>query len=201
MNKTIIVILTFVLTGCTLKPEGLSYYQFNYAHQSQLPASVNPQKLVIEKPRLLGMLNNQGIAMRYDTNRLKNANYHLWSGDPGTMLMNLAQYSMVDIDWTALTRFQFQPLSNSNLPYYQLSWQLDHFNGTMDGTAEIAGQWQLYYHYNDSSSVLLSVNNFSSIKSLDSPGYESLVTLLQDIWREILVDTKPVLRPHLITRN
>lgn len=194
--KTFCLTLLFaVLAACTISPQGLTYYQFEsatIADNDQAPA-IQPQLLVVEKPQLLGILSQQGIAMRYDGTRLKNANYHLWSDDPSTMLMNMAQLQLRDNQWTALTRYQFQPLSNSNRPHYQLSWQLDKFNGTTDGTAEISGQWQLYFHYDASRSHLLAVVPFSHVNPIPDEGYGALVTSLQTTWSSVIDGAKPKL--------
>lgn len=193
--KVYVIMFCALLSACTLQPRGVSYYQFSEV-QGNVVSSAQPSNplLVIEQPTLLGMLAEQGIAVRYDRNQLRNANYFLWSSQPGQMLLNAAHQGLLQPDWTALTRFQFQPLSNNNIEYYQLAWQLHRFNGTMQGNVEIAGQWQLYHHGSDAVPALLAVQSFSATSPIEDKGFGYVVDALDKAWQQVLGDVTDDLR-------
>nr|MBL0689296.1 membrane integrity-associated transporter subunit PqiC [Pseudoalteromonas sp.] len=69
--------------------------------------------------------------------------------------------------------------------FYELEYELHHFNGDLQGNADISGLWRLYYTHPESGRRLLSIHNFSNVTPIDDDGYDSLVATLEKIWLEI----------------
>jgi uncharacterized lipoprotein YmbA len=66
----------------------------------------------------------------------------------------------------------------------QLLVELNSFQGTHNGDAVAAGQWQL----RDESGQVVMQRNFQAVTRLDSDGYPALVRALGRSWDQVATD-------------
>ena len=69
--------------------------------------------------------------------------------------------------------------------FYELEYEIHHFNGDMQGNADISGLWRLYYTHPETGRRLISINNFSQLVPIDDDGYDGLVSTLEATWLNI----------------
>ena len=191
--KTLLLItsLLLVLSGCSSAIQNATqYYQFEQPiDSSSRNISETNAQLRVQTVVLRGALNNLGIAMKIDNNQIHAANYHLWGESPDVMLTATAQQTlfknmpswMVIKGLPVITELDQQK-------FYELEYEIHHFNGDMQGNADISGLWRLYYTHPESGRRLISVHNFSRIVPIKDDGYDGLVATLEQTWLNINLD-------------
>ncbi len=190
MNYKIFALLSCVLllTACSQSTfSTIEYYQFSQPIVAKQRLAENTQaQLRINTVQLRGALNNRGIAMVLNNNKINAANYHLWSESPDLMLTASAHQTL----YTELDRW----LVIKGLPvitdidqqsFYELEYELHHFNGDEQGNANIAGLWRLYYTNPETGRKLKAVNYFNELTALQANDYEGLVATLESTWLKI----------------
>lgn len=191
--KTLLLItsLLLVLSGCSSAIQNATqYYQFEQPiDSSSRNISETNAQLRVQTVVLRGALNNLGIAMKIDNNQIHAANYHLWGESPDVMLTATAQQTlfknmpswMVIKGLPVITELDQQK-------FYELEYEIHHFNGDMQGNADISGLWRLYYTHPESGRRLISVHNFSRLVPIKDDGYDGLVATLEQTWLNINLD-------------
>jgi len=191
--KTLLLItsLLLVLSGCSSAIQNATqYYQFEQPiDSSSRNISETNAQLRVQTVILRGALNNLGIAMKIDNNQIHAANYHLWGESPDVMLTATAQQTlfknmptwMVIKGLPVITQLDQQK-------FYELEYEIHHFNGDMQGNADISGLWRLYYTHPESGRRLISVHNFSRLVPIKDDGYDGLVATLEQTWLNINLD-------------
>ena len=98
MNYKLITFISslFVLSACSQTSfSTIQYYQFSQPITAMKRLSDDTQaQLRVNTVQLRGSLNNRGIAMVLDNNRINAANYHLWSESPDLMLTASAHQAL-----------------------------------------------------------------------------------------------------------
>ncbi|WP_371352659.1 membrane integrity-associated transporter subunit PqiC [Pseudoalteromonas sp. 68 DY56-GL68] len=178
----------FVLSACSQTSfSTMQYYQFSQPITAMKRLSDETQaQLRVNTVQLRGSLNNRGIAMVLDNNRINAANYHLWNESPDLMLTASAHqtlYTKLE-NWMVIKGLPVITDIDQQT-YYELEYELHHFNGDQNGNANIAGLWRLYYTTPESGRQLKAINYFNEITPLDEDGYEGLVITLESTWLEI----------------
>ncbi|AXV67211.1 MULTISPECIES: PqiC family protein [Pseudoalteromonas] len=177
-----------LLVGCSQTSfSTIEYYQFSQPIVAMKRSSDNTHvQLRVNTVQLRGALNNRGIAMVLDNNRVNAANYHLWSESPDLMLTASAHQQL----YTQLTNW----MVIKGLPvitdvdqqrYYELEYELHHFNGDEKGNANIAGLWRLYYTTPETGRKIKAVNYFNELTPLHDNDYEGLVATLETTWLKV----------------
>lgn len=191
--KTLLLItsLLLVLSGCSSAIQNATqYYQFEQPiDSSSRNVSETNAQLRVQTVVLRGALNNLGIAMKIDNNQIHAANYHLWGESPDVMLTATAQQTlfknmpswMVIKGLPVITELDQQK-------FYELEYEIHHFNGDMQGNADISGLWRLYYTHPETGRRLISVHNFSRLVPIKDDGYDGLVATLEQTWLNINLD-------------
>lgn len=191
--KTLLLItsLLLVLSGCSSAIQNATqYYQFEQPiDSSSRNISETNAQLRVQTVVLRGALNNLGIAMKIDNNQIHAANYHLWGESPDVMLTATAQQTlfknmpswMVIKGLPVITELDQQK-------FYELEYEIHHFNGDMQGNADISGLWRLYYTHPETGRRLISVHNFSRLVPIKDDGYDGLVATLEQTWLNINLD-------------
>lgn len=188
--KALFLLLTSVLfiSGCSSAIQtATQYYQFE---QSINDSSRNVQntkaQLRVHTVTLRGALNNRGIAMKVDNNQVHAANYHLWGESPDVMLTTTAQQTLFNAmsNWMVIKGLPVITDQQQQI-FYEIEYELHHFNGDLQGNADISGLWRLYYTHPESGRRLISIHNFSNVMPIDDDGYNSLVATLEKMWLEI----------------
>ncbi len=190
MNYKLIAFVSslFVLSACSQTSfSTMQYYQFSQPITAMKRSSDETQaQLRVNTVQLRGSLNNRGIAMVLDNNRINAANYHLWNESPDLMLTASAHqtlYTKLE-NWMVIKGLPVITDIDQQT-YYELEYELHHFNGDQNGNANIAGLWRLYYTTPESGRQLKAINYFNEITPLDEDGYEGLVMTLESTWLEI----------------
>ncbi|RZF90369.1 membrane integrity-associated transporter subunit PqiC [Pseudoalteromonas sp. CO302Y] len=190
MNYKLIAFVSslFVLSACSQTSfSTMQYYQFSQPITAMKRLSDGTQaQLRVNTVQLRGSLNNRGIAMVLDNNRINAANYHLWNESPDLMLTASAHqtlYTKLE-NWMVIKGLPVITDIDQQT-YYELEYELHHFNGDQNGNANIAGLWRLYYTTPESGRQLKAINYFNEITPLDEDGYEGLVMTLESTWLEI----------------
>lgn len=188
--KALFLLLTSVLfiSGCSSAIQtATQYYQFEQPiNDSSRNVQDTQAQLRVQTVTLRGALNNRGIAMKVDSNQIHAANYHLWGESPDVMLSASAQQTLFNTmnNWMVIKGLPVIT-DQQQQTFYELEYELHHFNGDLQGNADISGLWRLYYTHPESGRRLLSIHNFSNVTPIDDDGYDSLVATLEKIWLEI----------------
>ncbi len=188
MKALFLILAGLIISGCSSAIQtATQYYQFE---QPITDSSRNVQdtkaQLRVQTVTLRGALNNRGIAMKVDNNQVHAANYHLWGESPDVMLTTTAQQTLFNAmsNWMVIKGLPVITDQQQQI-FYELEYELHHFNGDLQGNADISGLWRLYYTHPESGRRLLSIHNFSNVKPIDDDGYDSLVATLEKMWLEI----------------
>ena len=179
------------LSGCSASIQtATQYYQFEQPiTSSSRHVKETDAQLRVQTVALRGALNNLGIAMKIDNNQIHAANYNLWGESPDVMLTATAQQTLFNAmpNWMVIKGLPVITELDQQT-FYELEYEVHHFNGDMQGNADISGLWRLYYTHPETGRRLLSVNNFSNIVPIEDDGYDGLVTTLEQAWLNINLD-------------
>ncbi|WP_375276664.1 PqiC family protein [Pseudoalteromonas marina] len=191
--KTLLLItsLLLVLSGCSSAIQNATqYYQFEQPiDSSSRNISETNAQLRVQTVVLRGALNNLGIAMKIDNNQIHAANYHLWGESPDVMLTATAQQTLFKNMPTWMVIKGLPVITElDQQTFYELEYEIHHFNGDMQGNADISGLWRLYYTHPESGRRLISVHNFSRLVPIKDDGYDGLVATLEQTWLNINLD-------------
>ena len=191
--KTLLLItsLLLVLSGCSSAIQNATqYYQFEQPiDSSSRNISETNAQLRVQTVILRGALNNLGIAMKIDNNQIHAANYHLWGESPDVMLTATAQQTLFKNMPTWMVIKGLPVITElDQQTFYELEYEIHHFNGDMQGNADISGLWRLYYTHPESGRRLISVHNFSRLVPIKDDGYDGLVATLEQTWLNINLD-------------
>ena len=191
--KTLLLItsLLLVLSGCSSAIQNATqYYQFEQPiDSSSRNVSETNSQLRVQTVVLRGALNNLGIAMKIDNNQIHAANYHLWGESPDVMLTATAQQTLFKNmpSWMVIKGLPVITELDQQT-FYELEYEIHHFNGDMQGNADISGLWRLYYTHPETGRRLISVHNFSRLVPIKDDGYDGLVATLEQTWLNINLD-------------
>lgn len=191
--KTLLIIISLllVLSGCSSAIQNATqYYQFEQPiDSSSRNVSETNAQLRVQTVVLRGALNNLGIAMKIDNNQIHAANYHLWGESPDVMLTATAQQTLFKNMPTWMVIKGLPVITElDQQKFYELEYEIHHFNGDMQGNADISGLWRLYYTHPESGRRLISVHNFSRLVPIKDDGYDGLVATLEQTWLNINLD-------------
>ncbi|QQM66474.1 membrane integrity-associated transporter subunit PqiC [Pseudoalteromonas sp. LC2018020214] len=180
--------LLLLLAGCSSSIQtATQYYQFEQpiGASSRNVADTDAQ-LRIQTVVLRGALNNLGIAMKIDSNQIHAANYNLWGESPDVMLTATAQQTLFNAmpNWMVIKGLPVITELDQQT-FYELEYEIHHFNGDMRGNADISGLWRLYYTHPETGRRLISIHNFSQLVPIDDDGYDGLVSTLEATWLNI----------------
>ncbi|MBB1371188.1 MULTISPECIES: PqiC family protein [unclassified Pseudoalteromonas] len=183
-----VILLALLLSGCSSSIQTtIAYYQFEQPIvASSRDVSATDAQLRVQTVVLRGALNNRGIAMKIDHNQIHAANYHLWGESPDSMLTVSAQQTLFNAlpNWMVIKGLPVITELDQQT-FYELEYEIHHFNGDLQGNADISGLWRLYYTHPETGRRLLSLHNFANVTQLDGDGYDALVATLEKTWQEI----------------
>lgn len=183
-----VILLALLLSGCSSSIQTtIAYYQFEQPIvASSRDVSATDAQLRVQTVVLRGALNNRGIAMKIDHNQIHAANYHLWGESPDSMLTVSAQQTLFNAlpNWMVIKGLPVITELDQQT-FYELEYEIHHFNGDLQGNADISGLWRLYYTHPETGRRLLSLHNFANVTQLHGDGYDALVATLEKTWQEI----------------
>ena len=180
--------LLLLLAGCSSSIQtATQYYQFEQPiGASSRNVKDTDAQLRIHTVALRGALNNLGIAMKIDNNQIHAANYNLWGESPDVMLTASAQQTLFKAmpNWMVIKGLPVITEIDQQT-FYELEYEIHHFNGDLKGNADISGLWRLYYTHPETGRRLLSIHNFSNPVPINDDGYDGLVSTLEQIWFDV----------------
>ncbi|MBB1435283.1 membrane integrity-associated transporter subunit PqiC [Pseudoalteromonas sp. SG43-6] len=182
------VIGVLFLSGCSQSLNApVEYYQFEQTIKPMQRSSTDTiAQLRVTTVSLRGALNNRGIAMKLDNNQVNAANYHLWSEAPDQMLTASAHQTLfTTLDNWMVVKGLPVITDKDQQSYYELEYELHHFNGDNQGNADISGLWRLYYTSFENGRSLKTIHYFSEVNPLTGDDYEGLVESLEQNWQNI----------------
>ncbi|CAM4147848.1 PqiC family protein [Pseudoalteromonas ostreae] len=182
------VIGVLFLSGCSQSLNTpIEYYQFEQTIKPMQRSATNTiAQLRVSTVSLRGALNNRGIAMKMDNNQINAANYHLWSEAPDQMLTASAHQTLfTELDNWMVVKGLPVITDKDQQSYYELEYELHHFNGDNQGNADISGLWRLYYTSFENGRSLKAIHYFSEVNPLIGDDYEGLVESLEQNWQNI----------------
>ncbi len=188
LAKALSIVGFALVAGCSQSLNApVEYYQFEQTIQPMARTSTHTQaQLRINTVTLRGALNNRGIAMKLDNNQISAANYHLWSEAPDIMLTASAHQTL----FTELTNWMVVKglpviTDTDQQSFYEIEYEIHHFNGDEYGNADISGLWRLYHTEFETGRALKEIHYFSKITPLIDDDYEGLVATLEKTWETV----------------
>ena len=183
--------LLLLLAGCSSSIQtATQYYQFEQPiGASSRNVMATDAQLRVQTVVLRGALNNLGIAMKIDSNQIHAANYNLWGESPDSMLTASAQQTLFNAmpNWMVIKGLPVITELDQQT-FYELEYEVHHFNGDLQGNADISGLWRLYYTHPETGRRLISIHNFSNVVPIEDDGYDGLVATLEQTWQNINLD-------------
>jgi uncharacterized protein len=179
-SLTFILLLALGLAGCA-SPSG-------NAVRYTLPDIDAPgggreasHTLALETPRLAHYLDVEGIVMQLDDITLVEARRHQWAEALDRQLARGLRARLAEqlSDTRVLLDEGSRPADA-----LRLRLEVTRFQGHPDGTALVAGQWQLRAPEGE----LLGVEAFRVVRELEADGYPALVRALGRGWDEVARD-------------
>jgi len=167
------------LTGCAGGGTAPSLFKLDsdYAAPTTSPTTAAPV-LAVETVTVAPYLDESGIVYQTAAHRVVIANNNRWASPLAVQLTDTLSMALqrrltgVDIRRTGSRHGQ--------APAAQLIVHVDEFLGHYDGTAHIAGQWQLL----DAAGKQIAGRGFRQRVILDDDGYAALVSSLSRGWRK-----------------
>lgn len=192
MKAFILLMSVFILlSGCSSATlTDTQYYQFEQPiNASSRNVSETNAQLRVHTVVLRGALNNRGIAMKIADNQIHAANYNLWGESPDVMLTAAAQQTLFNLmpNWMVIKGLPVITEQDQQT-FYEVEYEIHHFNGDLAGNADISGLWRLYYTQPETGRRLMSIHNFSHLVAIEDDGYDSLVSTLESTWQKINAD-------------
>ncbi|MEL0641808.1 PqiC family protein [Pseudoalteromonas aliena] len=183
--------LLLLLAGCSSSIQtATQYYQFEQPiGASSRNVMATDAQLRVQTVVLRGALNNLGIAMKINNNQIHAANYNLWGESPDSMLTASAQQTLFNAmpNWMVIKGLPVITELDQQT-FYELEYEVHHFNGDLQGNADISGLWRLYYTHPETGRRLISIHNFSNVVPIEHNGYDGLVATLEQTWQNINLD-------------
>lgn len=187
-NKHIIAaLLLMTLTACSSTTQEIQYYAIALPQNGTAPADVNQQPIIqIRDIQLADYLNTMGVVYQQNDVQLVSANQHRWAEALDKQLTR----SMIIALKKDFPAYQWQNTTNAgDVP--QLQVIVTGFQGKYDGTAVIAGNWQL-----DIKNKHFSGDFSHSIRVADD-GYPALVRSLGQGWQQTIQQMGQQIQPLL----
>ncbi|WP_163557292.1 ABC-type transport auxiliary lipoprotein family protein [Halomonas sp. NO4] len=167
------------LGGCATSSPPAQRYTLPADLAAVSPPPASPAQLLrVQTPRLARYLDVEGIVLQLDDITLNEARSHVWAEPlPLQLERTLRARLAANLPDTRVLRSD----DTSPGPVLTLALDVDRFQGHYDGTAHVAGQWQL----RDSDGESLIVEDFRATTELASDGYPALVRALGESWKQV----------------
>ncbi len=174
--------LTFgLLSACTTPPEQATHYYLLNSDSGVIYKQHTQHVIGITPVAVADYINNSGIAVLTQNNRVQLANFHLWAEQPDRAITRVLYGELNRL--LEDSRVDNGMLGRDDDWQYTLTTQVDQFHGTEQGSATFSGYWQL----RSEGKVLLN-HRFNLQTGIDSPGYEALVEALRNLISQLADD-------------
>ena len=169
MTAGLILALVLGLAACASAPPERFYYLLRAQIDGDL-APADPKRLAgIGPVRIAPYLNQAGVMVQVEENRIREARYHLWA-EP---LDRSIRYYLEDRVASLLGR-QLNPGPGATDSWrYRIDVSVEEFHGTMNGEVRLVARWSLVDLKRDS---VLETQRFARKLDQMGDGYPGLVT-------------------------
>ena len=189
MSRNLWLFIVFIIAGCSGQPKIetqlflLSPELQNSSDGSNQIINNHEQIIIIEPIKLANYLDQPGIVLQTDKNKIQVAHYHRWAEPLGQNIHRYVSQALSDnsTDYTFLKHAKF----TNQVSDLVLSIDLNQFNGSSTGGAYVAGSWQLR---NSKENELILSDSFYYEKTLSESGYPELVNQLETMLNELCND-------------
>jgi uncharacterized lipoprotein YmbA len=175
------VLLLMLLGGCASTPVSSTQYLLPADAGPATPATREPSRVLVVRPlQIADFLNGEGIVLQLDDITLNQATTNRWAEQPALMLQRGLRQRLAN----RLPDVEVLDATTRAAGDLQLLVELNSFQGTHNGEAVAAGQWQL----RDASGQILLQRNFEAATPLGNDGYPALVRALGRSWDQVASD-------------
>ncbi len=194
---------TVLLVACASTPPAIQRYTLPQLASMQVPVSTPLASTVtvqLEPVNMAEYLDSRGLLYQSSDITISEAGGHVWAENIREQLNRAMRQELAAMVAPLQVRDAMQMLP-ADARDYQLSIQVERFQGHHDGHAVLSGSWSL----RDSSGRLLETHPYLLQKALAEDGYPALVRSLDAAWRELATQIAQGLadrdeRLHLVER-
>ncbi len=174
-------LLVFLLASCASDPASNTQYLLPGDGSAPVPAAAEHSRVLVVRPlQIADFLNDEGIVLQLDDITLNQASSNRWAEQPAMMLQRGLRQRLAN----RLPDTEVLDSGSRASGDLQLLVEINSFQGTHNGEAVAAGQWQLR---GESGEVLVQ-RNFQAITRLDDDGYPALVRALGRSWDQVATE-------------
>lgn len=174
-------LLLVLLTSCAGSPVDSTQYLLPADSGSPAAAAAEHSRVLVVRPlQIADFLNDEGIVLQLDDITLNQASGSRWAEQPALMLQRGLRQRLAN----RLPDVEVLDATTRAGGDLQLLVELNSFQGTHNGEAVAAGQWQL----RDESGQVMMQRSFQAVTTLDSDGYPALVRALGRSWDQVASD-------------
>jgi uncharacterized protein len=170
-----------VLASCAGSPVSNTQYLLPSDSSATTAAAGERSRVLIVRPlQIADFLNDEGIVLQLDDITLNQAGANRWAEQPALMLQRGLRQRLAN-------RLPDTEVLDSNTRAggdMQLLVELNSFQGTHNGEAVAAGQWQL----RGANGAVIMQRNFAAVTRLENDGYPALVRALGRSWDQVATD-------------
>ena len=182
MNLTrISPVLFFLLAACAGSPVSSTQYLLPADSNASPGAAAEPTRVLVVRPlQMADFLNEEGIVLQLDDITLNQAGSNSWEERSARMLQRGLRQRLAN----RLPDTEVLDANSRAAGDLQLLVEVNSFQGTHNGEAIAAGQWQL----RDANGAVMRQQSFQAITRLDNDGYPALVRALGRSWDQVATD-------------
>jgi hypothetical protein len=169
------LLLVLLLAGCAASPLHSTLYLLpGDSSPAASRAAARDHTLIVRPLQIADFLNVDGIVLQLDDITLNQATAHRWAEQPALQLQRGLRQRLAN----RLPDTEVLDANARTSDAMQLQVELDTFQGTHNGAAIAAGQWQL----RSANGAIVVQRNFRAVTVLESDGYPTLVRALGRSW-------------------
>ncbi|MES2625802.1 MAG: PqiC family protein [Pseudomonadota bacterium] len=175
------LLLLALLVSCAGNPVASTQYLLPADSAAAASAAVEPSRVLVVRPlQIADFLNDEGIVLQLDDITLNQATTNRWAEQPAMMLQRGLRQRLAN----RLPDVEVMDANTRAGGDLQLLVEVNSFQGTHNGDAVAAGQWQL----RDASGEVILQRSFQAVTRLDNDGYPALVRALGRSWDQVATD-------------
>ncbi len=174
-------VLLCLLTACAGSPATSTQYLLPADNSASPAAEGEPTRVLVVRPlQMADFLNEEGIVLQLDDITLNQASSNRWAEQPAMMLQRGLRQRLAN----RLPDTEVLDANTRAAGDMQLLVEVNSFQGTHNGEAVAAGQWQL----RDASGEFIRQQNFQAVTRLENDGYPALVRALGRSWDQVATE-------------
>jgi len=174
-----------LLGACASNPPVIQRYTLPQLDRSYapLPDAVDAVTVQLNPVIMADHLDSRGLLYQRSAITISEAGKHVWAENIRDQLSRAMRLELSTLlqPLQVIDALQMQAADTRD---YQLSIQVEQFQGQHDGYAVVSGLWSL----RDAEGRLLEITPYRLQRPLGEDGYPALVRSLDEAWRTLAVD-------------